>query len=291
MKHVSHSAILQKYAGRISVTFLILIIENLLLLLEPFVLGVAINGLVVQDWNGVFIFLALEVAITAIGVMRRFYDTRAYGSIYREIGAEISASAIEEQDDLSPAIGRADLLQEVVDFFENEMPMGFASGFAIVGALVMLFVLAPEVGLAGLLAAIGIGAIFVLSRRRIKALNRLMNDELEARARIFMKRKRAPLVAHFANLVQQKIGLSDLEARNFGLSYLFVIFLIAFALYQSVAVRQSSIGDVFAVLTYASQFAQGVIVLPMMYQQYIRTAEITGRIRGDASTEAGQPVE
>lgn len=291
MKHVSHSAILRKYAGRISITFFILVIENLLLLLEPFVLGVAINGLTVRDWQGVFIFLGLEVAITAIGVARRYYDTRAYGSIYREIGNDISAAAIQEQDDLSPAIGRADLLQEVIDFFENEMPMGFASIFAILGALAMLFFLAPEVGMAGLGASVGIGAIFILSRHRIKAFNRMMNDELEARARIFMNRKRAPLAVHFANFVTHKIALSDLEARNFGLSYLFVIFLIAFALYDSVAVRSASMGDVFAILTYTSQFAQGVLVLPMMYQQYIRTAEITGRISTEASTEAREPVE
>ncbi len=288
MEHVSHSTILRKYAGRISITFIILIIENLLLLLEAFILGVAINGLTVRDWDGVLLFLGLEVAITIVGVIRRFYDTRAYGSIYREIGNDISVTAIENQDDLSPAIGRADLLQEVVDFFENEMPMGFASVFAIVGALVMLFVLSPLVGLVGLGAALGIGAIFVFSRHRIKSLNKIMNDELESRARVFLDRQREPLAAHFANLVRQKISLSDLEARNFGLSYLFVILMIAFALYQSVAVDQTSIGNVFAILTYTSQFAQGVLVLPMMYQQYIRTAEITGRISAGAEQEVEQ---
>ena len=291
MEHVSHSTILRKYAGRISITFFILVIENLLLLLEPFILGVAINGLTARDWDGVFLFLGLEVAITVIGVIRRFYDTRAYGGIYREIGNDISVAAIEKQDDLSPAIGRADLLQEVVDFFENEMPMGFASVFAIVGALVMLFVLSPLVGLVGLGAGVGIGTIFVFSRHRIKFLNKIMNDELEARARIFLNRQREPLAAHFANLVRQKISLSDLEARNFGLSYLFVVVMIAFALYQSVAVEQASIGIVFAVLTYTSQFAQGVLVLPMMYQQYIRTAEITGRISGAGQADTEKPVE
>lgn len=278
METISHTTILKTYSGRISMTFAILIVEHLLLLLEPFVIGMAINGLTQQAWQGVYLFLGLEVSIILVGVARRLYDTRAYGGIYREIGQNISANAIETHEDLSPAIGRADLLQEVVDFFENELPMAVGSAISIIGALIMLLVLSPYVGGVALMSALAIGAIFVLSRNRIRSLNALVNNELEARARLFMARERKPLLAHFTQLVGHRVSLSDLEARNFGLSYLFVVLLIAFALYQSVAVSQSAIGDVFAVLTYAAQFAEGVIILPLMYQQYVRTSEITGRI-------------
>ena len=291
MKHISHSAILHKYAGRISVTFLVLIFENILFLLEPFVLGVAINGLTENSWQGVYIFLLVEVAIVVVGVIRRFYDTRAYGHIYREISEDISAEAIRDEEDLSPAIGRADLLQEVTDFFEKELPMAFGSVFSIVGAMVMLFLLSPGVGVAGIIAGGVIGLVFALSRRRIKWLNARINDELEARARIFMARRREGLDRHFSGIVRHSISLSDLEARNYGLSYLLVIFLITYTLYETVAVQQAPIGNVFAILTYAQQFAQGVLILPMMYQQYIRTAEITGRIRGGSGTEPEKPVE
>ena len=292
MEKISHTTILKTYSGRISMTFAILVVEHLLLLLEPFVIGVAINGLTEQAWQGVYLFLGLEVAIILIGVARRLYDTRAYGGIYREIGQNISTNAIENHEDLSPAIGRADLLQEVVDFFENELPMAVGSGISIVGALIMLLLLSPYVGGVALASALAIGAIFILSRNWIRSLNALVNDELEARARLFMARERKPLLAHFTRFVAHRISLSDLEARNFGLSYLFVVMLIAFALYQTVAVSQSAIGDVFAVLTYAAQFAEGVIILPLMYQQYVRTSEITGRIsNGMNSVEASEPVD
>ncbi len=267
MEKISHAMILKTYQGRISLTFVILIIEHLLLLLEPLAIGMAINDLTRQTWFGVYLFLGLEVAVILVGVLRRRYDTRAYGSIYREIGQNLSTKAIEDHEDLSPAIGRADLLQEVVDFFENELPMAVGAGISIIGALIMLLVLSPSAGVFALGSALAIAAIFVLSRKRIKSLNALVNDELEARAGLFMKRDRAPLLAHFTKLVGHRISLSDLEARNFGLSYLFVVLLIAFALYQAVAVSQSAIGDVFAVLTYAAQFTEGVIVLPLMYQQ------------------------
>ncbi len=285
MKTVSHLEILKAYKGRISITFFVLVLEHLLLLLEPLVIGIAINGLAARDWNGVYFFLGLETLIILVGVARRLYDTRAYGDIYKNIGQDISATAIENHDDLSPAIKRADLLQEVVGFFENELPMALGSTIAILGALIMLFVLAPPVGAVALFSAIVIALIFVLSRTRIRKLNTLVNDELEARARLFMARERQPLFAHFATLVRHQISLSDLEARNFGLSYLFVVLLIAFSLYQSVAVAQAPIGDVFAVLTYAAQFAEGVIILPMMYQQYVRTSEITNRITDGLQSE------
>ncbi len=278
METISHATILKTYRGRISITFVILVGEHLLLLLEPFVIGMVINDLTQKVWQGVYLFLGLEAAVILVGVARRIYDTRTYGGIYREIGQNISTKAIEAHEDLSPAIGRADLLQEVVDFFENELPMAVGASISIVGALIMLLLLSPYVGGVALVSALAIAAVFIISRKRIKSLNALVNDELEARARLFIARERKPLIAHFTRLVGHRISLSDLEARNFGLSYLFVVLLIAFALYQAVAVSQSSIGDVFAVLTYAAQFAEGVIVLPLMYQQYVRTSEITGRL-------------
>jgi len=278
MENISHLSILKKYKGRMSVTFFILLIENALQVLEPFVLGLAINGMTSGDWFGIYVFLGVEIAMVLVGVLRRFYDTRAYGAIYHEISNDIAGKAIEKDEDLSPAIGRADLLKEVIDFFENELPMGFTSVIGIAGALVMLFVLAPKVGLVCLCAAILIGLVFILSKGRMVRLNKLMNDELETRARTFMTRKREALSSHFGTIVKHQIALSDLEARNFGFSYFFVILLIAYALYETVAVQQAQIGDVFAILTYASQFAGGVMVLPFMYQQYIRTEEITGRL-------------
>ncbi|MEX0299122.1 MAG: ABC transporter six-transmembrane domain-containing protein, partial [Kordiimonas sp.] len=50
MQAISHLSILKKYKGRISVTFFILVLENLLQILEPLVLGFAINGLTTGSW-------------------------------------------------------------------------------------------------------------------------------------------------------------------------------------------------------------------------------------------------
>lgn len=289
MTTISHGAILKRYKGRISGTFLILLIENILQVAEPFVLGLAVNSLASGTWEGVYAFLGVTLAMVIIGTLRRRYDTRVYGGIYEEMSEEVAARAISKDDDLSPAIGRASLLKEVVDFFENELPMGFASVFGIVGALVMLLILAPEVGLVATGSALGIWAIFLLSKGRMIKLNALLNDELEARSRVFMQRKREALKGHFSAVVKHTISLSDLEARNFGLSYLFVIALITYALYHTVAVTSAQIGSVFAILTYASQFAEGVLILPYMYQQYVRTSEITGRMSEEAVEAEGDP--
>lgn len=281
MQNLSHMAIFSRYKGRISVTFVILLIENILLVAIPFALGLAVNSLAEGTWDGVYIFIGVEIAVLLIGVLRRFYDTRAYGGIYREISNETACRAIEKDDDLSPAIGQAELLKEVVSFFEYELSQGFMSFFSLVGALVMLLILAPKIGIVGTVVSIAIGLVFFFSRHRIRQLNAWINDELEARARVFEKRKAEGLDKHFSTIVKRQISLSDLEARNFGLSYLFVIALIAYALYEAVAVMGADIGSIFAILTYASQFAEGILVLPFLYQQYVRTSEITSRIGKD----------
>ncbi|UTW58564.1 hypothetical protein KFE96_17360 [Kordiimonas sp. SCSIO 12603] len=292
MENITHGKILKKFSGKISITFLMLVLENLLRVLEPLALGMAINGLVEKEWLGIYIFLGVEVGMIVVGTLRRFYDTRAYGAIYREISEDISGEAIENHDDLSPAIGRADLLKEVIDFFENELPMGLSSVFAIGGALIMLFIIAPLTGTVAVGAALLIGLVFLLSKKRMISLNKLINNELEARARVFMSRQKEKLEGHFGSLVKHRIALSDLEARNFGLTYMFVVLMIAFSLYDSVLLIGANMGDVFAIITYASQFAEGVIILPYMYQQYIRTQEITGRLKdAPAIEEAEEPAK
>ncbi len=291
METISHASIFKRYKAKISVTFVLLTLEYSLTVLEPLAIGLAINGLVEQSWSGLILFVLIEAAMIATGYVRRRYDTRTYGKIYATLSNREALRAIGKDDDLSPAIGRAGLLKEVIDFFENELPMSLQQVFSILGALVMLLILSPYIGLVSVASAILIGLIYFLSRNHIKSLNARLNDELEARTRKFMARDADMLKGHFADIVKFSVGLSDIEARNFGLSHLFVAFLIAYALYETVAVQGANVGDVFTVIMYVSQFAGGVLILPFMYQQYLRTSEITGRLGADENEQEVQKAK
>ena len=78
-------------------------------------------------------------------------------------------------------------------------------------------------------------------------------------------------------MMRWNIRLSDLEAANFGINWVFMIALLVFAV--SAAVTEApEYGAVFALVMYVFQFMESVMMLPLFYQQWLRLREISGRL-------------
>lgn len=90
MSHYSLLSIFKRFKWKISITFSMLIIENIFKVLQPLVLGIAINDLINKSNDGLWLFCMLYVSGFCIGVVRRYYDTRAYTSIYTSVASEIA---------------------------------------------------------------------------------------------------------------------------------------------------------------------------------------------------------
>ena len=82
---------------------------------------------------------------------------------------------------------------------------------------------------------------------------------------------------HLGRLARWRIHLSDLEAANFAIVDLMLVALIIGAIVITVETGMS-VGEVFAILTYLLDLAEGLIVLPLTYMQSIRAREIGGRM-------------
>ena len=82
---------------------------------------------------------------------------------------------------------------------------------------------------------------------------------------------------HLRDLMRWNIRLSDLEAANFGIVWLFMMGLLVFSVSMA-AEATTEYGSVFAVVMYVFQFGDSVILLPYYYQQWLRLREISGRI-------------
>jgi len=275
---ITHGAIFRKNRWPIIGTFSLLGIENLLQVAEPLVLGLAINALIAQDWGGFVLLCVLEGVILLIGVLRRLYDTRVYAKIYAQVGGDVVAREQGRGVPMTQISARAKLVQEVVDFFEFELPAAVTAIVTLTGSLAMILFLNGRVFLAALAAAITTGLIFWIASKRITGLNTQLNDELERQIAAFEKRRASARRLHFLRLARTRIQLSDLESLNFGLTYAALIAALLFGIYDGVTRQDANVGQIFALVTYLAQFIEGVIVLPLTYQQGLRTLEITKRI-------------
>ena len=284
---LTHFSIAKRYRFAIAGTLILLAFENVFTVLEPFLLGRVIDGLIARDYANLWIFLAAALTALAIGVLRRVYDTRVYGRIYRETATETVARENEAGRAVTQVVARVNFVKEFADFFEQMLPAALMSAIMLVGAVIMMAVLSPLLCIATLGVTVLVAAIFLLSRRRLTFLNAQFNDEMERQVDVLVTRDATQVGAHFSSLVRWRIALSDLEARNFGGVFLLTFLLTALAAFIMIVVEDKTEGQVFAALTYVLQFSQSVIILPYTYQQYIRTNEISARLNEkDESEEA-----
>ena len=270
--------IFRRFKGKITLTFLLLTIENALNLFIPLILGFAINDLIDGNYDGVYYFSTIFLGIVIIGVVRRAYDTRAYSFIYTKVASETVESQIEKNSSNSQIASRANLIEEVVDFFEQELPQGFTSLFGVVGSIIMLYVFDWKLFVAGQISILLIYLVYAFSEDKIFAYNKSMNDQLDKHVDIISARDSKSTFKHFKKLAFWNIKLSDLESINFGIIEIILFALIIFTLIIASTQGNATPGSIFAILAYVIDFAEGVGMLPFIYQQKVRLNEIVSRI-------------
>ncbi|CAL2104548.1 ABC transmembrane type-1 domain-containing protein [Tenacibaculum sp. 190130A14a] len=279
MKDFSIISIFKKYKWKISLTFLLLVLENIAKVLQPLILGIAINDLINKKNDGLWLFCILYGIGFVIGAIRRYYDTRAYTSIYTNVATEIAEKQNEKQIEVSAIAARSALVKELVDFFEYDVTQAFTSAISVIGALVMLALFNWWIFGGCLLAIIIILLIYTFSSERIYKYNIGLNDELEHRINVLEKREHTGIFNHFKNIANWLVKMSDLETINFSIIEVVLFALAIFALYISASAVNATAGSIFSVLTYVLEFSGGVFMLPIIFQQIIRLQEISARLK------------
>jgi ABC-type bacteriocin/lantibiotic exporter with double-glycine peptidase domain len=271
-------SIARRYWLSVSGTLVFLFVENIVAVLEPYLLGRAIDGLIGKSYFDLWIFVGVATFGLTVGVARRRYDTRVYGRIFSDTASDVVARENDKGAPVAQVTARANFVNDVTQFYEVYLPAAIVSFVSLFGAILMLAFVAPALSVGAFVVAMAVCAIFFVSRKRIDALNKGVNDEMERQVGVLVGRDLAGARAHFASLVSWRVQLSDLEACNFGLTQFATILLMAGAILVLVMWQEQTVGEVFAALTYVLQFTQAVIVLPYTYQQYLRTSEIGTRL-------------
>jgi len=287
---LTHTAIARRYAWPIAGTLVLLAGENIVMVVAPYLLGDAIDGLLATDTGALWIFGLVSLVGLAIGILRRVYDTRAYGRIYREMATETIAKELRHEAPVSQMTARANFVSEFVEYFEIMLPAALTSAVMLLGSIVMLGIISPVLCLGTIAVSVAVALVFFLSKRRIANWNSGLNDEMEQQVDLLSRREVTLASSHFAAIVRWRIRLSDLEARNFGLTYLFAIALIVMAVYVLIAVDGKSAGQAFAALTYVLGFTDSMIILPYTYQQFLRTSEIGSRLQSNGADRASEEL-
>ncbi len=272
-------ALLKRFAGRFALTLTLVVLEAAGWILFPLVIGRAIDSVLADSTRGLYEFAVLGIVTMGIAVLRRLVDSRAYARIYVTLGEEMAESAAGSST--STRTARLGMLKEIVEFFENSLPELINAGIGLAGTVVILAALNIPVFLGCLVVAVATVVLYALTGGLTMRYNQGLNDEHERQVDAVHSGDPARLAKHLRAMMRWNIRLSDLEAANFGINWVFMIALLVFAV-SAATTETTEYGAVFAIVMYVFQFVESMLMLPFFYQEWLRLREISGRL---AATE------
>ena len=269
------SMLLKRFAGRISLTLLLIVLESAGWILFPLVIGRAIDGILANSWHGLYELAILGIAAMGIAILRRIVDSRAYARIYAKLGEELVAG--QSGSTTSTKTARLGMLREIVEFLENSLPELILNVLQLAGVVLILSTLDLPIFVGCVVVICVTVAVYVLTGRLTTRFNRNYNDQYEQQVDAVESGDAARVGSHIRDMMRWNIKLSDLEAANYGIVWLFMIALLVFSI-GAAADNIVEYGKVFAIVMYVFQFMEAVMSLPLYYQQWLRLREISGRL-------------
>ena len=274
--HLSLSLLFRRFWYQVSLTWILTLVETVLLASLPLLIGWSIDGLMTDDWAAFFAFLTVMGALLLIAVVRRMYDTRVYGTMRVELGCSVVTKAQDAA--VSKKTARLDMSRELVDFLENEAPLVLT---AVVHVTVSIMVLASFHGIlaaTSMVAAVlglGVYGLFGLSFFQI---NRDLNQQIEKQVQVLEGGVLAAIRLHLLSLRRHEVRLSDMEALVYGLIFAVLMAMLGFNLWLATVQIGASAGTIFTIVTYSFEFMESAVTLPIVLQSLTRILEITARI-------------
>ncbi len=284
------AALAGRYWPRLALTYGLFVAENVLAVLIPLCLGLAIDSLLRGDRGGWWVVTAAYLGHLAISSARRVYDSRSFTAVYRDLAAEMVVAQRDRGVSVSRVATRSGLARSLVEFLENDLPQAMHTVCSLVGALVLLWFYDPAVAaVAGLL----VPPCWLLNRwyrRRLAHHNKVLHDELEREVDVIRENKAPAVRDHYQRLGRTWVHLSDWEAFNIGIAQLLLVGLIAGSLLHLCRPGATSAGDVYAVLRYLLMLVVGMDGLPVFIRQWTRFQDIAARVQNDrAEDEETEP--
>ena len=138
MTNISIKSLLVRFRWRILFTFVLVALEALTGILFPLLIGIAVDGLLEDSFEGLLYLFIAGAAALILGSARRFYDTRIYSRIYSKITPEMIENEIKKGASVSRISARTSLLTEFVEFLENSMPQMITALISLVGILAII---------------------------------------------------------------------------------------------------------------------------------------------------------
>jgi len=278
IEEISLWSLVARFRWQILTTWFLVFLEAGLMLTFPLAIGIAVDGLIQQSYDGLYLLGEIGGLTIFAGAARRCFDTRLYSRIFTIVAGQIVTQERANGASVSVVAARTNMAKELVEFLENSFPAIIDCGIGLIGTLIMVWWLQAHVFVACLVATTIIFAVYALTSNRTFTLNQGANDESEKSVAVLGDGSTPEIATHFRQLMQWNIRLSDLETVTFSLSWLVMIAVLLFSVVATVHSGVTAHGKILSILMYVFGYVESVTTLPLFYQQFVRLQEISTRL-------------
>lgn len=269
--------IFKEHKYQLLLIYFYLFVAQSLILLEPYVLGKMIDGLLNKQYMWMFTFLGIVLIENILIFRRMVYDTKIYTKIYNNIVLKYLKR--EKHSNHSSRIARTELSNNIINFLESDVHFYIYAILTVIGSLAFIFMNSVITGLIVIASIAPICTIVYFLYKKIAQSTRITHDHYERKIEILSDNDDVKVETFFKRRRKILIYGSTLQGKNWtALNSIKSIFLVI-ALVVFTHNSKISQGETVSMYAYINQFLISLMSIPISIETFTRMKDVIGRIK------------
>ena len=254
-----------------------MLVAESLLIIEPFILGKSIDGLILGSFDWIVFLFILFIVSNIFMYKRMVYDTKVYTEIYNEI---VLKFVNNKKVSNSAKIARTDMANQLIDFIEHYAHFYISTLITVVGSLYFIFHQNYYVGFTVLACIPFLSLIVIKFYKKIKQATVVGHDHYEQKVDIINKENTIEIDTFFKRRRKLLIMSSNLQGKNWILinstKSLFLVLGLVFLSKTSINLTE---GELISSYAYINNFLIALISIPIGAESFSRIKDVIKRIK------------
>jgi ABC-type bacteriocin/lantibiotic exporter with double-glycine peptidase domain len=256
------------------------ILEETLQLLIPVSIGVLIDTFINDKGYGILAFTVTYIGKFIASGARRIFDTVLFTKIFNHLCFRVIDHCKENFVSTTKMNARIELMKQVVEFFERDIPFLVKSVITILGSCFLLyFYNAHLLLLSGIVIFPSMLINFIYSKK-IRSVTTRINDQYEKQVDTIDFGSKKERILYFEKARSLYIKKSTLEAFNFSFLEVFVFIMIFVSVLIVCRTNNLTYGDIAASYAIILRFAYSFDFIPLTTTRLASLYDVLARING-----------
>jgi len=267
--------IFKEYKYKLLLIYFFMLITELSIIIQPYLLGRSIDGLIGGTWLWMILLFISYCISSLFNYKRMVYDTKVYTKIYNDIVLKFLKKT---NDNDSKKIARTDMAHDIVGVLEGYVHYYIATIITIFGSIGFIYITNWRVGLLVSLALFLIILGVLIFYKKIRQSINVKNNHFEDKV-VSIQNGYFTSVSFFNRRRKLEIFESTLQGKNwFVVGMIKNIFLILSIATLITTSDKITTGSVVTIYSYVDNFLSSLMSIPVAFEMYSRLTNIIKRI-------------